>query len=129
MELNPWPCAVELVRAVVSAAPSREFVGEVRLQRAVYLLDRLGLGSGFTDWDMGREGGPRSERLHEALRLAEALKGVRAETRRRETDGWSYRVFHPLDRAEVRLPETDGRGLLGLFDALGQRKLRRMLEA
>jgi hypothetical protein len=78
------------VAAVVDAAGGR-LVSRVRLQKAVYLLDRLGLSSGFSF--EYHHYGPYSRDLDTATGDARALGVVQEEIQHRAGDGASYSVF------------------------------------
>jgi uncharacterized protein len=78
------------VAAVLSAAGG-EMVGRVRLQKAVYLLDRLGLGSGFS-FDYHHYG-PFSRDLDNATADAKAFGLVEERFEQRQSDGATYSVF------------------------------------
>lgn len=80
----------DIVAAVVDAAGG-ELVGRVRLQKAVYLLDQLGLGSGF-EYEYHHYG-PYSRELDFATADAEMLNVVHEELQHRESDGARYSVF------------------------------------
>ena len=80
----------DIVAAVVAAAGG-ELTGRVRLQKAVYLLDRLGFESGFVF--EYHHYGPFSRDLDSAMADAKAF-GLVAETfDRRQSDGATYSVF------------------------------------
>ena len=80
----------DIVAAVVAAAGGT-LTGRVRLQKAVYLLDRLGLNSGFGD--EYHHYGPYSQDLDNATADAKAF-GVLEETyHHRQSDGAMYSVF------------------------------------
>jgi hypothetical protein len=81
----------EDIVAAVLAAGGGTLIGRVRLQKAVYLLDRLGLNSGF-----GYEYhhyGPYSRDLDSATVDAKAFGLIREEYNRRQSDGAMYSVF------------------------------------
>lgn len=78
------------VAAVVSAAGGT-LVSRVRLQKTVYLLDRLGLHSGF-DFEYHHYG-PYSRDLDVATSDAKALGVLQENIAHRERDGASYSVF------------------------------------
>jgi len=78
------------VAAVVDAAGGT-LVSRVRLQKTVYLLDQLGLGSGFAF--EYHHYGPYSRDLDIATGDARALGVVREEFRHRASDGASYSAF------------------------------------
>lgn len=79
-----------IVSAVLSAAGG-EMVGRVRLQKAVYLLDRLGLNSGFS-FDYHHYG-PFSRDLDNATADAKAFGLVDERFEQRQSDGATYSVF------------------------------------
>ncbi len=78
------------VAAVVDAAGGT-LVSRVRLQKTVYLLDQLGLSSGF-NYEYHHYG-PYSRDLDNATGDARALDVVREELHQRASDGASYSVF------------------------------------
>jgi uncharacterized protein YwgA len=78
------------VAAVVDAAGGR-LVSRVRLQKTVYLLDQLGLSSGF-DYEYHHYG-PYSRDLDNATSDADALGVVQEKIQHRAGDGASYSVF------------------------------------
>jgi uncharacterized protein len=80
----------DIVAAVVAAAGGT-LTGRVRLQKAVYLLDRLGLNSGF-----GYEYhhyGPYSRDLDSATADAKAFELIEEEYEHRQSDGAMYSIF------------------------------------
>ena len=83
-----------IVAAVLSAAGG-EMVGRVRLQKAVYLLDRLGLSSGFS-FDYHHYG-PFSRDLDNATADAKAFGLVDERFEQRQSDGATYSVFSLKD--------------------------------
>jgi hypothetical protein len=78
------------VAAVVDAAGGT-LVSRVRLQKTVYLLDQLGLSSGF-NYEYHHYG-PYSRDLDNATGDARALGVVREEIHQRASDGASYSLF------------------------------------
>ena len=83
--------------------------GRVRLQKIVYLLDQIGLESGFTF--EYHHYGPYSEDLAEQVEDDQIFKKLDVEQRRRVTDGVPYVVFHATqpgdgERLEAR-PAVD----------------------
>jgi uncharacterized protein len=83
----------DLVRAA-----GGQIVGRVRLQKLVYLLDQLGLKSGFRF--TYHHYGPYSEELSEAIANATVLhKSIREDQKTRASDGASYSVFLIGERA------------------------------
>lgn len=78
------------VAAVVDAAGGT-LVSRVRLQKMVYLLDQLGLGSGF-EYEYHHYG-PYSRDLDIATSDAKALGVLHEDVRYRASDGASYSVF------------------------------------
>jgi uncharacterized protein YwgA len=75
---------------VVDAAGGT-LISRVRLQKTIYLLDQLGLQSGF-DYEYHHYG-PYSRDLDNATGDARALGVVNEEIRHRASDGASYSVF------------------------------------
>jgi uncharacterized protein YwgA len=83
--------------------------GRVRLQKIVYLLDQIGLESGFTF--EYHHYGPYSEDLAEQVEDDQIFKKLEVEPRRRVKDGVPYVVFHASqpgdgERLEMR-PAVD----------------------
>ena len=95
----------EIVAALLKAAGG-ELVGRVRLQKAVYLLDRLGLESGFR-YDYHHYG-PFSRDLDNAVADAEAFGLVEEAFGRRQVDGARYSIFR-LTADNLELPAKIGR--------------------
>jgi uncharacterized protein YwgA len=85
----------EDVVAAVLAAAGGKLIGRVRLQKSVYLLDQLGLNSGF-DYDYHHYG-PYSRDLDSALLDAKAFKLVDEKSDYRRSDGAAYSIFELLD--------------------------------
>lgn len=72
-------------------AAGGEIVGKVRVQKMVYLLEQMGVGSGYSF--EYRYYGPYSEDLADQI-VEDAIFGrLNAETRRRQTDGVPYAVY------------------------------------
>jgi len=92
--------AIDVSRLV--GALGGEVVGKVRLQKVVYLLNHLGLDSGF-DYDYPHYG-PYSAQLAEAVELEVIFGDLEEETRRRQSDGVPYTVYS----ASVDHPEPVG---------------------
>jgi uncharacterized protein len=80
----------EIVAAVVEAAGG-QLIGRVRLEKMVYLLDRLGLNSGF-EFDYHHYG-PFSRDLENATADAKAFSKIEEELDRRHSDGATYSKF------------------------------------
>ena len=80
-------------------------VGRVRLQKVAYLLDRLGLNSGF-QYNYGNYG-PFSHDLDNAVADAEAFGLVEETFDRRQIDGARYSIFELTDGAS-RPPSNTG---------------------
>ena len=80
-------------------AAGGEIVGKVRLQKAVYLLDQIGLQSGF-DFDYHHYG-PYSAELADAVDESIAFGTVRETSGRRVADGVPYSVFRAEDHDEA----------------------------
>ena len=88
----------DIVVAVIAAAPQMRLTSRIRLQKSVYLLDRLGFASGF-DFDYHHYG-PYSRHLDNATADAKALSLVNEEIRHRVRDGASYSVFQAKFKAK-----------------------------
>jgi uncharacterized protein YwgA len=98
----------DTVVAVVAAAPGRQLTSRVRLQKAIYLLDRLGLESGF-EFDYHHYG-PYSRRFDNATADAKAFSLVTERIEHRKSDGASYSIFEAPDGVE---PKAEAFGKLG----------------
>ena len=105
-----------LVAEVVAVAGG-QIVGRVRLQKIFYLLDRLGLGSGF-DYEYHHYG-PYSAELADAVEDATAFGRIEERTGRRSYDGVPYSIFE-----QPRVTPGPLLGALSHADAV--RALRRM---
>lgn len=68
-----------------------EIVGKVRLQKVVYLLDQLGMNSGFS-YDYHHYG-PYSAELADQLDEELSFGRVNEDIRRRASDGVPYSIF------------------------------------
>ncbi len=108
----------DIVAAVIAAAGG-ELTGRVRLQKTVYLLDRLGLNSRF-----GFEYhhyGPFSRDLDNATADAKAFGLVDEKFEHRQSDGAAYSVFKLTPEAPTKseaygsLGETEAGKLVKLF--------------
>jgi len=106
----------DVVAAVVVAAGGR-LTGRVRLQKTVYLLDQLGLGSGFSHEYYHY--GPYSSDLENATADAKAFNLIEEKFDHRVSDGAMYSIFQSKGVAK---PEALGnidperaRELVGLF--------------
>jgi uncharacterized protein YwgA len=97
----------DIVAAIVAAAGG-ELIGRVRLQKAVYLLDRLGLNSkfGFDYYHYG----PYSRDLDNATADAKAFGHIDEQFGRRQSDGATYSIFRLKDDGE---PKQEAYGELG----------------
>jgi uncharacterized protein YwgA len=80
----------QIVAAVVNAAGG-QLTGRVRLQKAVYLMERMGLGSGF-QFEYHHYG-PFSRDLDNAVADAKAFGLIEERFERRQSDGATYSVF------------------------------------
>ena len=110
-----------IVQALLKAAGG-QLVGRVRLQKAAYLLDRLGMESGF-HYDYHHYG-PFSRDLDNAVADAEAFGLVEEEFDRRQVDGARYSIFK-LIAADFVFPEKIGQ----LDEAALERYLQTFAEA
>jgi uncharacterized protein YwgA len=86
MVIEPEDHVVEIV-----AAAGGELVSRIRLQKIAYLLDQLGIDSGF-DY-VYYHYGPFSRDLENAVLDAEAFGLIKEEEKRRTTDGAKYSIF------------------------------------
>ncbi len=106
----------DVVAAVVAAAGG-ELTGRVRLQKAVYLMDRLGLNSGFS-FDYHHYG-PFSRDLDNATVDAAAFDLIEEKTERRQSDGAAYSIFrlkgHSKPKAYGKLGQKKAEEIAGLF--------------
>lgn len=66
-------------------------VGKIRFQKMVYLLDQLGLKSGF-EFDYHHYG-PYSAELADTVEMESLFGDLSEDTRRRQSDGVPYSVF------------------------------------
>jgi len=101
----------EVVVATLLKAAGGELTGSVRFQKAVYLLDQLGLDTGFRYEYQNY--GPFSPDLDNAVADAKALSYVQEYIGRREIDGARYSTFK-LNPNDTDLPVHIGQ--LGLED-------------
>ena len=111
----------EIVAALLRAAGG-QMVGRVRLQKVAYLLDRLGLNSGF-EYNYGNYG-PFSHDLDNAVADAEAFGLVEETFDRRQIDGARYSIFELTDDAS-RSPSNGGH----LNEMVLERYLQTFVEA
>lgn len=101
----------DIVAAIVAAAGG-QLTSWVRLQKVVYLLDRLGLHSGF-DFDYYNYG-PYSRDLDNATVDAQAFDLVTEHFEHRKSDGARYSIF---DVRKDFDPPSDVFGELGKHQA------------
>src|SRR4051812_7285027 len=88
-------------------AAGGEIVGKIRLHKVVYLLDQIGLDSGFS-YDYYHYG-PYSEDLAEQVEDDVVFRHLDASQRRRVSDGVPYGAYSAKasgggDALETRLP-------------------------
>ena len=95
----------DIVAAVVKAAGGT-LIGRVRLQKAVYLLDRLGLESGLSF--EYHHYGPFSRDLDNATADAKAFGLIEEAFERRQKDGAAYSIFRLKG-----MPNEEAYGKLG----------------
>jgi uncharacterized protein len=89
----------DIVAAVVAAAEGT-LTGRVRLQKTVYLLDQLGLDSGFK-FDYHHYG-PYSRDLDNATADAKAFNLIDEKFAHRESDGALYSIFELKNGAPAK---------------------------
>ena len=94
----------DIVAAIIAASPDQRLTSRVRLQKTVYLLDRLGMESGF-EFDYHHYG-PYSRSLDNAIADAKAFELIDEHIEHRLRDGASYSSF--LAKSDAR-PEAFGR--------------------
>lgn len=111
----------EVIVAAMLKAAGGQMVGRVRLQKVAYLLDRLGMESGFR-FDYHRYG-PFSRDLDNAIADAEAFGLVQEEFGRRKVDGARYSIFR-LITDDFEYPEKIGQ----LSEAALERYLKTFAE-
>ncbi|GAB1581019.1 hypothetical protein [Phyllobacterium phragmitis] len=99
----------EYVAAIVDAAGGR-LVSRIRLQKITYLLDELGMKSGFNY--QYYHYGPYSRDLDNAILDAEAFEYIKEHYERRQGDGARYSVF-----ISKKPPDSDVFGRLGASEA------------
>ncbi len=109
----------EHVVTALLAAANGELVGRVRLQKTAYLLDQLGLNSGF-EYEYHHYG-PYSRDLDHAVADAKAFGMADEDRRNRRIDGAQYSVF---------LLTEEGRGTLrdASFGDLGRDRAAALVE-
>ena len=112
----------EVIVAALLKAAGGQIVGRVRLQKTVYLLDRLGLESGF-HYDYHHYG-PFSRDLDNAVADAEAFGIVEEQFGRRQVDGARYSIFKLTDDGH-ELPVEIGQ----LDEAVLKRFLQKFADA
>lgn len=111
----------DVVAAVLRAAGG-ELVGRVRLQKTVYLLDKLGMGSGFS-YEYHHYG-PYSRDLDSAVADAKAFNRLEEQYKHRMSDGAMYSIFalkkeapETSDEAYGELGADRAKELLGVLSA------------
>jgi uncharacterized protein YwgA len=97
----------DIVVAVVSAAEGHTLAGRTRLQKIVYLLDQLGLNSGF-GYDYHHYG-PYSRDLDSATADAQAFGLLEEKFDHRKSDGAMYSIF-----TSKREPKSEAYGKLSV---------------
>src|SRR5215510_4415038 len=104
----------DVVAAIVEAAGGK-LTGRVRLQKTVYLLDQVGLKSGF-EYDYHHYG-PYSRDLDNATADAKAFQLIDEQFDRRQSDGAMYSIFELKGAAK-----EDAFGDLGPWARAGTRE-------
>jgi uncharacterized protein len=94
MDKSEWENAAEIVRDA-----GGRIVGRTRLQKIAYLLELVGLGTGFRF--EYRHYGPYSEELAEAIKFADAF-GILKENERRADWGGMYSIYSTSKRTRER---------------------------
>jgi uncharacterized protein YwgA len=111
------------VPSLIQAAGG-EIVGKVRLQKIVYLLDQLGVQTGFSF--SYHHYGPYSDELADVVEDDVIFRRVKAE-RRRRSDGVPYVVYKPAAGAEVGTSIFDAPKIKSALQAM-QRSSATVLE-
>ncbi|MFA7262504.1 MAG: hypothetical protein WC068_05730 [Caulobacter sp.] len=106
----------KLIASVVAFAGG-EIVGRVRLQKEVYLLDQLGLKSGFSY--SYHHYGPYSADLVDAVDGAKAFRLVEEQTRHRKSDGVPFSVYCKGSALDAALSELGGMSSVEVERLLG----------
>ena len=112
----------ETIIVALLKAAGGEMKGRVRLHKVAYLLDRLGMDTGFR-FDY-RHYGPFSRELDNAVEDAEASGFVEEQFHRRQIDGACYSIFKLGDNASECPAKIDK-----LDTTEFQRHLRTFVEA
>ncbi len=89
---------IEILGGIIFAHPEHRLVGRTRLQKTVYLLQRLGLNTEY-EFDLYHYG-PYSEELKDDLRLGSAI-GFIDEEDHTSSDGATYYVFQSQKQREI----------------------------
>ncbi len=109
------------IASVVCASDDKKVFGKIRLQKIFYLLDQLGLNSGFSY--SYHHYGPYSEDLSNTLFFAEFIDGVIEESQGRTQLGNAYSVFSLSENADQspsdvgELPADNIRILVNILEA------------
>ncbi|MDA4846730.1 hypothetical protein [Hoeflea poritis] len=93
-----------LITDVIGASEDKKVFGKIRLQKIFYLLDQLGLDSGFTY--SYHHYGPYSEDLSNTLFFAEFFDKVIVESQGKTKLGNIYSVFSLSENANEMSPEV-----------------------
>ena len=112
----------KFIAAIVKATEKGELFSRIRMQKIVYLLQKLGLedAQGF-DFSYHHYG-PYSRDVDSAEWFAGAFDLVREERRNRQSDGASYSVFLLNRDKEQEVPELED-VFAGLVGRLAEEKI------
>ena len=106
----------DIVAGIVASAGG-ELVGKIRLQKITYLLDQLGLNSGF-EYEYYHFG-PFSRDVVNATEDAKAFGLLKEEVAHRASDGAPFSIFHsnagPKDDAFGELGAEGAHGLIEML--------------
>src|SRR5665213_3320937 len=122
------PDPEHLIASVVASAGG-EIVGRVRLQKEIYLLDQLGLNSGFSY--AYHHYGPYSADLADAVDGAKAFGYLEEQSKNRTSDGVPFSIYSFGSKAPAAHSEKVGglgRGAARPALALMQRLSATVLE-
>jgi uncharacterized protein len=108
------------VPALIDASGG-EMVGKIRLQKMVYLLDQLGVKSGFP-FDYHHYG-PYSEELAEAVDDDVIFGRIEEEQKRRASDGVSYVIYRSLAHQEQPSRELSEPAIVAAIEEMNQQSM------
>lgn len=105
--------------AVITAANDEKLVSRIRFQKTVYLLEQLGLGSGFGY--AYHHYGPYSRDLDNAMEDAKAFDLIGEEYGRRASDGAPFSIFRPTENGKAAVDEK-------AYGSLGRERVKGLVD-